>query len=215
MGKDNKTEDLTTNKSVEHEAEVEHEVESEHESAKPEPAKPEPVKVKEVKPEPVKTEPVKPEPVKPKREFSPVELVEVQNNSAGKLVYKSRRSGGKWVFERKGDVEYMDIQELMHMRASQPNFFKNNWIRVMDEEVIDHLRLRHFYKDTIDPESLEDIFTIPVGELEHIIDKSPVSDKILILHKAREEFANGNLTNVHVVKLIEKKFAVDLADQIE
>src|SRR5690348_11612410 len=83
------------------------------------------------KPEPKKTE----KPVQT-RKFEPSETVEIMNNSSGTLYYKSKKTGLEWKFENHGDTDYMEIQELQAMRSSQPLFFKNAWIKVLDEEAV-------------------------------------------------------------------------------
>lgn len=167
------------------------------------------VPVQESKHEPV----VAPKAVVKKPQLGPNELVEIMNNSAGVLIYTSKRSGNQWVFEHRGATDFMEVQELVTMRSSQPKFFKNNWIKVLDEDVVEQLRLGHFYKDTLDPEKLEDVFDLPVDEVSNLIDRVPLSDKIIILHESRKRYEQGELTNIHFVKMIEEKFKVNFEEK--
>lgn len=142
------------------------------------------------------------------------EEVDVENNTPGVLVYNG--SGGmQWLFHKKGDVLPMEIGELRRMRTSQPKFLEKAWIVVRDSEAVEYLRIGHFYKDVLEKDDIDELFEQPVREIEHVIDKSNTNQKIAILHSAREKVASGELNDIRVIKLIDKKFQINLSDELE
>lgn len=136
--------------------------------------------------------------------------VRVANNINGVLVYKSPRTQQDWVFQSYGDEDIMELHELRTMKSNHPAFFRNGWIRILDEEVIKYLRLERFYDNVITPEELDELFDLSVEEIQEILDKANENAKSLIVGKAKEKYQHGELTNVHVIKLIEDKFKIKL-----
>jgi len=44
-------------------------------------------------------------------------LVPIMNVTNGRLIYQSRKTGSEFRFERYGDIEYMELYELLTMRS--------------------------------------------------------------------------------------------------
>lgn len=147
-----------------------------------------------------------------KKKINVHDVVEVENISAGTLVYISKKDGSEWIFERPHDTQLMEIQELVHMKGSNKAFFQNQWVKVLDPEVEKYLHLGQYYKNALNQEDIDKLFELEADELEHMIDKVVAGTKIAILKTARDKFESGELTNVRLIKVIEKKFKVQLIE---
>ena len=53
-------------------------------------------------------------------------IVTVRNGFNGRLVYKSPRTGERFVWDEFGDEQDLEFQELRNARNSQKAFFENN-----------------------------------------------------------------------------------------
>lgn len=137
-------------------------------------------------------------------------LVPVSNNTDGTLVYVSKRTGQNWVFEKYGDEDVIELHELRTMASSQRRFFEDNWINILDEEVIEYLRLERFYEKNLSEDELDGLFDLSVEEVADVIAKASANVKSLILGKARHKYENGRLTNIHIIQLLEEKFNTTL-----
>jgi hypothetical protein len=144
----------------------------------------------------------------PKREITNDTQVQVMNNTSGKLIYVSPRSHVTWVWEKYGDTDYMTVQELLTMKASHARFFNDQWILVLDDDVVAHLKLERFFEKALSPEELEMYFYLPIDEMESILRRSSPSQQSLIATKAREKYEAGEFTDIYKIKMIEKALDV-------
>lgn len=150
-------------------------------------------------------------PVKKSRKLTDETMVTVIGNWGGDLFYRSPRTQDEWRWSF-GDEDEMSIRELKTMKAQHRRFFEDKWITFheKDQDVISHLKLDSYYKDGIQQDDLEDIFDRSVEELSDIIETATSNEKSLIINKAREQFESGELTNLHIIRLIEDKLQVDI-----
>ena len=88
-------------------------------------------------------------------------------NVKGGLIYTSTRAGGmnaEW--SEFGEMQYLDIRELLLMRNTQKRFFNDNWISLKDtddgeytaDDVYKFLRVDDKYGDFYDVDNIESFF---------------------------------------------------------
>jgi hypothetical protein len=139
------------------------------------------------------------------------QLVPVMNITNGSLVYQSRKTGMEIKFERYGDIEYLEIGELLTMRSSQRRFLDEPWVLILDEETVEYLGLDKLYRKLISPQNIDDIFNFPIQEFEKIIESSPRGYSQLIVSRAKVKIREGALDSVAKIKALEKRFKIELA----
>ena len=143
------------------------------------------------------------------------ELILVKNMTPGKLIYISKRVQGYRVdWENRDDVQYMELIELMNMFASQRAFFSENWIWV-DPEILEYLGATKFYENSLTPEDLEAIFNLPVDQLISTISRLTDSMKLTVRRYAKEKIVKGELTDLNVVRALEKFYDEVFEDEEE
>jgi hypothetical protein len=164
----------------------------------------------EIKTEETK-ETVKSAPKKTARKFTDDTVVTVISNVDGKLYFRSRKND-EALWAEYGDEVDMTVRELKTMKAEQPRFFQDNWVifAEKDLDVIKHLKLEKYYKDILFPEDLEALFTKTPEEFGEILHNAVPNVKSLILGKARELYKTGELSNVHIIRIIEDKLGVNI-----
>jgi hypothetical protein len=139
-------------------------------------------------------------------------LVEVMNGASGVLVYKNPRTGAAWRFDRYGARDLMPVQELITIRSQYPRFFEDQWLIVLDEDVINYLRLDQFYKDVLTPDELEAFFDKDAKEIEEYLKTASNGAKALIAGRARKLYEEGVLTDIFKIRAINKMIGVHIAE---
>nr|DAP05459.1 MAG TPA: hypothetical protein [Caudoviricetes sp.] len=143
------------------------------------------------------------------------ELILVKNMTPGKLIYISKRVQGYRVdWENRDDVQYMELIELMNMFASQRAFFSENWIWV-EPEILEYLGAAKFYESSLAPEDLAAIFSLPVDQLISTISRLTDSMKLTVRRYAKEKIVKGELTDLNVVRALEKFYEEEFEDEEE
>lgn len=89
--------------------------------------------------------------------------VPVVSNCVSPLIYVSKRQMGyKVEWENFGDIDYMQVQELIAMRGTDRKFFINNWIVINDdeytaEEVYNTIGVSKQYENVVTPETIKQL----------------------------------------------------------
>ena len=56
------------------------------------------------------------------------EVIDVQSCIIGKLIWKSKRTGYKIVWNEYGEKNPMTVEDLLDMRNGDRRFFERNWV---------------------------------------------------------------------------------------
>ena len=138
-------------------------------------------------------------------------LVPCRNVTDGRLIYKSRKTGLQTVWTNHGDIEYMDVGELLTMKASQPKFLNEPWLVIEDEDIVEYLGLKHLYKRLVDTEDLASFFAKSHEEMAQILDRIPNGTKDTIATRARKMIEEGTLYDNRKIRVLEEKLKIDLS----
>lgn len=166
----------------------------------------EPVQVSEPAPTVQKVKPV---------EIDLHQFVAVRSGAPGKLIYVSPKTNERFVWEEFGDVQDMELQELRGAKAANKKFFERNWF-MFDEEydwVIDFLGVRHFYKNAIGVDSLDDVFSMKPAELQKVLDNLSDGQRKAIAHRAIVKIQEGELDSMKVIDTLEKSLGITLIER--
>ena len=139
-------------------------------------------------------------------------LVPIMNVTNGKLVYQSRKSGSEFQFEQYGDIEYIELYELLTMRSSQRKFLDEPYVIVLDDEVADYLGLSNMYKKLTHATEIDRIFKLPLEQFTNIVESTPKGLAHLIISKAKEKIATGEFDSVQKIQVLEEIYKVQLSN---
>ena len=153
-----------------------------------------------------------------KYDFSDVDINEyipVLNGFEGKLIYKSKKTGEKFEWDKIGDEQLIELIELKNAKSSSKQFFINNWFMFDDEHqwVIDYLGMREYYKHSISVDDFDTLFDKPIEELEEILDGLPEGQRKSLAYRASRMNAEGLIDSRKVINLLEENLGVDLSDK--
>lgn len=135
------------------------------------------------------------------------DLVCVQSCFHGTLYYKSKKTGVAVEWQRFGEEQYFDVDELMYMRNTQPKFFKEQWIRLIGDnadDVFAFLRLDRYCKNNLKFDDFEDMFDLSAEDLEATVKEFTDSLKESFARRAKEMYDAGELENLKIIKAIER-----------
>lgn len=147
-------------------------------------------------------------------QFEDDDIVEVMNGAPSALIYKDTtdKNGFEYKFEKYGDIEEMSFKEVKMMARRHKKFLKNNWIIILDEDVVKELKLEDIQKDFLTVEDFDEILT---KDSKHRIDsvlKAGESTQNAFLRRAIILYKQKKLESVYVLRKIEEHFKVDFEE---
>ena len=148
-------------------------------------------------------------------------MVGVQSNTFGELIYYNRRTGARVSWNGVGDVQPVPMGELRDMRNTQRGFFENNRIFVTGvqdedyaeatpEDVYKALMVSQYYKNVIDPDNFNTIFTMDADEIRMRLRRMSVGAKANFVVAANEAIRRGRLDSLRKIKVIEECLGCEL-----
>lgn len=146
----------------------------------------------------------------PLNDFDEIEVVSLIPN----VSYKDRKTLDMYEWDEVGHVEYMTFETLKNMQRTDKGYFKNMWLKPKDDRVINKFGLTKTFKDY---ESLMDGSNYTKKNIDNIckiISKAPSGLKYSIYNKVKDLVIKEEITDIGVIKKLEKHLNVDLIDFI-
>lgn len=143
------------------------------------------------------------------------EMIPCRSVTDGVLIHISDRTRARFLWSDYGVVQYVEMGELLDMRASHPKFLNDIQLVVEDDDAVEYLGLTEKYKSIVGFDDLEEFFEKDYDEISVILDKVPVGIKQSIASRARKMIEDGTLDSNNKIKLIEEKLKVDLKMFVE
>jgi hypothetical protein len=137
--------------------------------------------------------------------------VAVRSVTEGGLTYVSRATGLTTTWSSFGDEHWIDVEELIRMKSSQPAFLANPWVVIDDESIVEYLGLKETYEKIIPVDELELFFRKSPEEIQAVLKKAPKGTKTLVASKARKLVQSKELDSISVIDAIEKSLEIDLS----
>lgn len=151
--------------------------------------------------------------VEPIRKVTKVDkdrLIPVMNITAHSLIYQSKRSGAEWNWGEYGDIEYIEMQELLTMRSGQRKFLNEPFVLIMDNEAVSYLGLEKMYDQMIEPDNIDKVFKMKLADFKEVINTAPRGIQILIVNRAKQLIDKGEFDSMTKINFINDKFDTDL-----
>ena len=117
------------------------------------------------------------------------------------MTYRARSTNAIFRWNQIGAIEYMTVAELNEMNNYKSGYLNKPLVILLDERAIKKFRLQHVYENVAKINNLKELFT-----------KSP--DEIKSTIKSRQMMRAGTLTNINVIRLLEKELSFDLTESI-
>lgn len=154
----------------------------------------------------------------PEKKLSPKDVdmsqyVTVRNGFQGRLIYKSSRTGERFVWDNFGAEQEMELRELRNARNSSKKFFINNWFMFDDDWIVDFLGVKQYYKNAVSIEDFDNMFSKPANELKKIIQGMSAGQKRSAAYRARQLIADGEIDSNKSIAVLEDALGIELVER--
>ena len=147
------------------------------------------------------------------KEVDPNQYVTVRNGFQGRLVYKSKRSGERFVWDSFGAEQDMELSELKNARNSNKKYFINNWFMFDEPWVVDYIGMSQYYKFAISIQDFDKLFEKPAAEIGKIISKLSDGQKKSVAYRAKQLIAEGGIDSNRTIAALEKHLGTELIER--
>lgn len=147
------------------------------------------------------------------RDIDPDQYVTVRNGFQGRLVYKSKKTGERFVWDDFGTEQEMELRELRNAKNSYKKFFENNWFMFDEDWIIDYLGVRQFYKNAISIDDFDSIFEKDASTIKSIISGLSKGQKNSVAYRARVMIAEGRIDSNKTIATLEESLGIELIER--
>lgn len=126
------------------------------------------------------------------------------------ISYKDKKYGDIYRWEKAGEIVEMTFDVINYMHQNHKTYFKSMWIKPLDNRVVKKFGLEPTYRDY---DFLMDSSNYTRKNAKEICDsirKTPQSLKFAICNKIKSLVSSGEISDIHVLREIEKSLNIDL-----
>ena len=141
--------------------------------------------------------------------LSDSDMIEVESLIPN-VVYEDSRTGNYYEWEEIGHCEDMTFDEVKNMHRKYKTYFNDMWLKPLDERVIKKLGLVRTYEKY---DFLVDESNYTNDHIDEVLDglsSAPASLKIAIVNRIKDMVADGTVSDIKVVRKLEKRLDIDL-----
>ena len=146
--------------------------------------------------------------VEPLEDFDEIEVVSLVPN----VSYRDRKTLDMYEWREIGHSEYMTFETLKNMWRTDKGYFKNLWLKPMDDRVINKFGLTKTFEKY---EYLMNGSNYTQKNIDAICDaikETPNGLKFAICNKVKNLVISGEVTDVLVIRALENRLKINLLD---
>ena len=151
-------------------------------------------------------------PIVPK-DIDPEQYVTVRNGFQGRLVYVSKHTGERFVWDQFGAEKEMELRELKNQKDSYKKFFENNWFMFDEDWIVDYLGVQRFYRNAVRIEDFDEIFQKDAKTISEIISDMSDGQKKSVAYRARVLISDGAIDSNKAITALEESLGVELVER--
>ena len=151
--------------------------------------------------------------VRQPKAFNPNQVVTVINGFQGRLIYKSKRTGERYVWDEFGAEQDMELSELKSARSSSKRYFIDNWFMFDDPEIAEYLMVSQYYKFALNASDFDKVFDKEIDDLVDTIQKLSDGQKKSIAYRAKQMIADGTIDSNKKITALEKCLGIELVER--
>lgn len=141
------------------------------------------------------------------------QTVTVRNGFQGRLIYISKRTGEKFVWDEFGDEQEMELRELRDAKNSSKVYFSDNYFLFDEDWVPTWLGVAQFYKHALRIDEFDEMLMKPAGEIAGIFSNLSDGQKRSAAYRARQMIASGDIDSNKAIAALEAALGVDLVEK--
>lgn len=126
------------------------------------------------------------------------------------ISYKDKKYGDIYRWEKAGEIVEMTFDVISYMHQNHKTYFKSMWIKPLDKRVVKKFGLESTYRDYDFLMDASNYTRKNVNEICDSIRKTPQSLKFAICNKIKSLVSSGEISDVIILREIEKSLNIDL-----
>ena len=126
------------------------------------------------------------------------------------ISYKDKKYGDIYKWENANEIVEMTFEVISYMHQNHKTYFKSMWIKPLDNRVIKKFGLEPTYRDYDFLMDASNYTRENVNEICNSIRKTPQSLKFAICNKIKNLVFSGEISDIIVLREIEKSLNIDL-----
>lgn len=146
--------------------------------------------------------------LEPLKDSDDIEVVSLVPN----VSYKDSKTFDMYEWHEVGHVEYMTFETLKNMWRNNKGYFKNLWLKPNDERVINQFGLKKTFEKYEYLMDGSNYIRKNEDKICSAISDTPNGLKMSICDKIKSMVVNGEVSDVHVIRELEKHLKIDLID---
>ena len=142
------------------------------------------------------------------------ETINVKSIVYGGLTYKSRTTNAVFRWNQIGSIQPMTVAEINEMNNHKTDFLRKPLVILMDERAIKKFRLTCVYENVAKINNLSAVFNSgDLNKIDNVItDALSVNMRDILISKVRQMYKAKKLTDINILRLLEKRLQFDLTD---
>ena len=151
---------------------------------------------------------------KQKEVIDSLEEIPVRSITLGGTTWVSPKTNAHYRWNEIGSIEYVPFGELVTLNNTKRGFLFKPMVIVMDERAVKYFRLQDTYEKVAQIHSLKKVFdTNNLTEISKVLDTIiRVNMRDVAISKIRDMRKTGELNNIDIIKMVEKKLCFDLSE---
>ena len=130
------------------------------------------------------------------------------------VYYTCPKTNDTFIWGAVGDIQEMTVEQLKLMKVRHEGYFTKKWLYPMNEEALKMLRIKDIFAIKSTGDNLSALYGNDIGKAEEFISFVQDSDIEAIGKKIKNAVELGKIQNVKIIRLLEKKFDLDLISLI-
>jgi len=123
--------------------------------------------------------------------------------------YLDKRTQDMYEWDEVGHVEYMTVETLKDMWRNNKGYFRNLWLKPLDERIIIKFGLTNVFENYEFLMNESSYTKTDIKKVTAAIDKAPIGMKFAIVNKVKQLVSDGVVSDVSVIKALGKKLDTD------
>lgn len=150
-------------------------------------------------------------------------LINVKSNAFGKLIYASKKTGERIVWEQCGEIQQVTLATLRSVKLEAGHFFREQLIipvgfadenadKFTPADIYKQLFVTQYYKNLIDPSDYESLCTMTPDEIKTKISFMSTGAKENLAVAVNTFIEKGVLDSIKAIKAFEEALGCELRD---
>ena len=124
--------------------------------------------------------------------------------------YFDNATGDFYRWDEVGHPEYMTVAVLKNMWRSHKGYFRNMWLKPLDDRIIKRFSLERTYENYDFVMDAKNYTRANIDKIIKVISSMPNGLKFTFVNKIKSMVVNGELTDAFVIRTLEKHFKIEL-----